>query len=165
MVGSFHGHAHNRKCQLDWHPTYVKGVGLTECEGCEHVFSMSNDLARSTRHGMQFHRHQAIEQYFAFWDEDKYAALSEYSIANHHYLTDDMLGQYIYNHYREALTAAKTLKEELGDLRSQLNLTDEDFQRFHAEERAYLELSKQPPIRDQLCIKYVQVLDELETRK
>ena len=79
MVGSFHGLAHNHKCQLDWHPTYVKGAGLTEGEGCEHVFSISNDLARSTRHGTQFHRHQAIEQYFAFWDEDKYAALSKYS--------------------------------------------------------------------------------------
>ena len=76
-----------------------------------------------------------------------------------------MLGQYIYNHYQEVLTAMKTLKEELRDLRSQLNLTDEDFQRFHTEEHAYLELSKQPPIQDQLCIKYVQVLDELETHK
>ena len=76
-----------------------------------------------------------------------------------------MLGQYIYNHYREVLTAVKTLKEELGNLGSQLNLMDEDFQWFHAEERAYLELSKQPPIRDQLCIKYVQVLDSLETCK
>ncbi|KAG2369623.1 hypothetical protein BDR07DRAFT_1266912 [Suillus spraguei] len=23
MVGAFHGHAHNRKCQLDWHPMYI----------------------------------------------------------------------------------------------------------------------------------------------
>ena len=165
MVGSFHGHAHNCKCQLDWHPTYVRGVGLTEGEGCEHMFSMSNELTQSTCHGMQFHCHQAIEQYFAFWDEDKYATLSKYSSPITITWLIDMLGQYIYNHYWEVLTAVKTLKEELRDLRSQLNLTDEDFQRFHTEEHAYLELSKQPPIQDQLCIKYVQVLDELETRK
>jgi len=27
MVGSFHGHAHNRQCQLDWHPMYITGIG------------------------------------------------------------------------------------------------------------------------------------------
>ncbi|KAI5998403.1 hypothetical protein F5J12DRAFT_906882 [Pisolithus orientalis] len=74
MVGSFHGHEYNCKCQLGWHPTYVKGEGLTE----------------GTCHSTEFHCHQAIKQYFTFWDEDKYATLS----------------QYIYNHYQEAAVAA-----------------------------------------------------------
>jgi len=76
MVGAFHGHAHNRRCQLDWHPMYIDGTGHTEGEGCEHVFSASNELARSTRHATVFHRHQTIEEHFAFWDADKYASLS-----------------------------------------------------------------------------------------
>ncbi|KAG2153956.1 hypothetical protein DEU56DRAFT_726160 [Suillus clintonianus] len=76
MVGAFHGHAHNRKCQLDWHPMYIPGIGHTEGEGCEHVFSSSNELARSTRHATPFHRRQTIEEHFSFWDADKYAALS-----------------------------------------------------------------------------------------
>jgi hypothetical protein len=76
MVGAFHGHAHNRRCQLDWHPMYIEGTGLTEGEGCEHIFSSSNDLARSTRHVSLFHRQQTIEEHFVFWDQDKYAALS-----------------------------------------------------------------------------------------
>ncbi|KAI5986630.1 hypothetical protein EDD15DRAFT_2389827 [Pisolithus albus] len=45
MVGTFHGHAHNRLCQLDWHPMYIEGAGNTEGEGCEHVFSAFNELA------------------------------------------------------------------------------------------------------------------------
>ena len=77
MVGTFHGHAHNRLCQLDWHPMYIDGTGNSEGEGCEHVFSASNELARSTRHASAFHRHQAIEQHFAFWKQDKYEALSK----------------------------------------------------------------------------------------
>lgn len=76
MVGAFHGHAHNRRCQLDWHPMYIDGTGHMEGEGCEHVFASSNELARSTRHASAFHRHQTIEEHFAFWDDDKYAALS-----------------------------------------------------------------------------------------
>jgi hypothetical protein len=77
MVGAFHGHAHNRSCQLKWHPTYIEGTGHTEGEGCEHVFSSSNDLARSARHASRFHRHQMIEEHFNFWNADKYANLSE----------------------------------------------------------------------------------------
>lgn len=81
MVGAFHGHAHNRRCQLDWHPMYIDGTGHTEGEGCEHVFASSNELARSTRHASAFHRHQTIEEHFSFWDEDKYAALSMVHVA------------------------------------------------------------------------------------
>ncbi|KIJ45984.1 hypothetical protein M422DRAFT_128332, partial [Sphaerobolus stellatus SS14] len=32
-VGSFHGHAHCRSCQLDWHPLHVEGAGLDDFEG------------------------------------------------------------------------------------------------------------------------------------
>ncbi|KAI6016430.1 hypothetical protein PISMIDRAFT_119470, partial [Pisolithus microcarpus 441] len=45
LVGAFHGHAHNCKCQLNWHPLYIRGTGNTKGEGCKHVFSVSNDLA------------------------------------------------------------------------------------------------------------------------
>ncbi|KAI6018902.1 hypothetical protein PISMIDRAFT_113077 [Pisolithus microcarpus 441] len=44
LVGAFHGHPHNHKCQLDWHLLYICGKGNTEGEGCEHMFSASNDL-------------------------------------------------------------------------------------------------------------------------
>ncbi|KAG1719913.1 hypothetical protein EDB19DRAFT_1898598 [Suillus lakei] len=80
MVGAFHGHAHNRKCQLNWHPMFITGTGHTEGEGCEHIFSSSNELAWSTRHASAFHQHQSIEEHFTFWDADKYAALAELSV-------------------------------------------------------------------------------------
>jgi hypothetical protein len=76
MVGAFHRHAHNRLCQLRWHPLYIKGTSHMEGEGCEHIFSSSNDLAWSTRHVSRFHHHQSINEHFNFWDQDKYANLS-----------------------------------------------------------------------------------------
>ncbi|KAG1854936.1 hypothetical protein DFJ58DRAFT_716274 [Suillus subalutaceus] len=100
MVGAFHGHAHNRRCQIDWHPLYIEGTGHTEGEGCEHIFSSSNELARSTRHASPFHRHQAIEQHFSFWDEDKYAALT--------------------------LTAVQTLSAELATLQNFLRFHEQE---------------------------------------
>jgi hypothetical protein len=75
LVGAFHGHAHNRACQLDWHPLYVKGAGRSDFEGCERVFASSNEQASGTRHASWFHRRQALDEHFNFWDEDKYANL------------------------------------------------------------------------------------------
>ena len=78
MVGAFHGYAHNHACQLQWHPLYIHGTGKSEGEGCEHIFSASNDLARTTWYASRFHRHQAIEEHFTCWDEEKYALLCMY---------------------------------------------------------------------------------------
>ncbi|KAG2033748.1 hypothetical protein BDR03DRAFT_871373 [Suillus americanus] len=78
MVGASYGHTHNQKCQLDWHPMYILGIGHTEGEGCEHIFSSSNELARSMRHATSFHQCQTIKEHFSFWDADKYAALSAF---------------------------------------------------------------------------------------
>ncbi|KAG2112534.1 uncharacterized protein F5147DRAFT_744450 [Suillus discolor] len=149
MVGAFHGHAHNRKCQLDWHPMYIPGTGHTEGEGCEHVFSSSNELARSTRHASPFHRRQTIKEHFSFWDADKYATLSNF----------------IWNHYREALNSIQTLTVELATIKAELCLTDEDLSQFLKDECDYLDGLKLPPVRDQLCIRYVEVLDELAQQR
>ncbi|KAF8331610.1 hypothetical protein F5887DRAFT_1063993 [Amanita rubescens] len=121
MVGAFHGHSHNRGCQLSWHPLYIKGTGLTEGEGCEHIFASSNDIARNTRHGSRFHRQQAIEEHFKFWDQDKYALLSKF----------------IVNHYREAADAIQILESELTLLKAHLGLSDEDFEKFYEQEKEY----------------------------
>ncbi|KIK13717.1 hypothetical protein PISMIDRAFT_118360, partial [Pisolithus microcarpus 441] len=140
MVGAFHGHAHNRLCQLGWHPMYIEGTGNTEGEGCEHVFSAFNELAQSTRHATWFHRRQAIEEHIAFWNQDKY----------------EVLTRFIRNHYREAMDSVRRLSSELTFLKAALNLSDEDFPRFIAEERSYLNSLKQQPVQDMQKVCYVQ---------
>ena len=69
LVGSFHGHAHNRLCQLSHLTTYVKGLGLEDLEGCERFFSKSNALASSVRYASRFHRKQRIVEYLQHMDE------------------------------------------------------------------------------------------------
>ena len=73
IVPAFHGHSHNRKCQLDWHPVYRKGAGKEDFEGCERFFSFFNGLAANTRLATAFHRHQAIEGLVARWAGVKHA--------------------------------------------------------------------------------------------
>jgi hypothetical protein len=74
VVPSFHGHAHNRGCQLHWHPMYTEGVGLEDFEECERTFGKSNELAAVTRLASPYHRVQHIDEHFAFHDQDKHAA-------------------------------------------------------------------------------------------
>jgi len=47
LINAFHGHAHNRLCQLDNLTTYIEGLGLEDLEGCKRAFSKSNALASS----------------------------------------------------------------------------------------------------------------------
>ncbi|KAG2055400.1 hypothetical protein BDR06DRAFT_981976 [Suillus hirtellus] len=145
MVGVFHGHAHNCKCQLVWHPMYILGTGHSEGEGCKHIFSASNELAHSTRHASLFHWHQNIEEHFAFWDTDKYAVLSNF----------------LSNHYQEATKQISVLMAELAIIQSELGLTDADFPYFLKEEHGYLDGLKQPPKKDHLSVQYIEVLNEL----
>ncbi|KAJ7912620.1 hypothetical protein B0H13DRAFT_2250917 [Mycena leptocephala] len=60
LVGAFHGHAHNRLCQLRFLATYIEGLGLEDLEGCERFFSRSNGLAKSVRYTSRFHRQQEL---------------------------------------------------------------------------------------------------------
>ncbi|KAF8462507.1 hypothetical protein JB92DRAFT_2160816 [Gautieria morchelliformis] len=64
VVPAFHGHAHNRLCQLSYHILMSKGFGLEDLETCERVFSGSNSVAQLTRHATPFHRRQFIDMYF-----------------------------------------------------------------------------------------------------
>ena len=75
------------------------------------------------------------------------------------------LARFIRNHYQEAMTTIRELSSELAILKTTLDLSDDDFPRFVAEERAYLSSLKQPPARDVLQIRYVQVLGDLEEKK
>lgn len=166
MIGTFHGHAHNWQCQLDWHPKYISGTGHSEGEGCEHIFSASNELTRSMRHASRFHWHQAIEEHYTFWDMDKYAALSSWYLImqwclDHNANVLPESGTFLWNHYQEALNSVQMLTAELEAITCELGLSDGDFPEFFAQERTYLDTLKHPPPWDQLCIRYVEVFDEL----
>ena len=76
-----------------------------------------------------------------------------------------VIARFIRNHYREASESVHILTDELVILKATLKLTDADFQCFLVEERTYLTSLKQPLPNDQLKIRYVQILDELEEHK
>ena len=69
LVDAFHGHAHNRLCQLSHLATNTTGVGIEDLGMCERAFSGSNALGGVTRYMGAFHRMQAITRYFEDADD------------------------------------------------------------------------------------------------
>ena len=74
---AFHGYAHNRLCQLSFHPLYRDGYGIEDLEGMERVFSASNSVARGIRFASRYHWTQSLYLHFIQWDTDKYLELSK----------------------------------------------------------------------------------------
>ncbi|KAJ7326440.1 hypothetical protein DFH08DRAFT_916887 [Mycena albidolilacea] len=148
LVGSFHGHAHNRLCQLSFLATYVEGMGLEDLEGCERYFSRSNGLAKSCRYASRFHRQQEITTYAKHFDSfETYANLSKFLCTN----------------YRQALAILKTepaLQKWMGQEGA------DSYARFHEwlqEEKDYLLSLKDAPKTnvETLEMEYVQKLVNL----
>jgi Kyakuja-Dileera-Zisupton transposase len=165
-VNAFHGHAHNRGCQLRWHPLYIVGMGRSEGEGCERIFSASNAVACGTRHATKFHRHQAIKEHFAFWDEDKYAKLGKYlPTESSSRIITHRLGKFLFNHYHAALSVIEKLTPDVQKLQESLGIVDGEFERYIEQERKYLEGLKEEPLEYRLQFRYVDALDDLAQRQ
>ncbi|KAJ7899640.1 hypothetical protein B0H13DRAFT_2234208 [Mycena leptocephala] len=130
LVGAFHGHAHNRMCQLRFLTTYVRGLGLEDLEGCERFFSKSNALSRSTRYASVFHRRQSIATYLAHVDNfETYANLSKFLVNNYRQALD-ILDQEDSLHFamgQAGISGTEVFEERLRQEKEYLNnLSKED---------------------------------------
>ncbi|KAJ6463862.1 hypothetical protein DFH09DRAFT_1267388 [Mycena vulgaris] len=152
LVGSFHGHTHNRLCQLRFLATYVEGMGLEDLEGCERFFSRSNGLAKSCRYASRFHRQQEITTYVKQSDSFE-------TYAN--------LGKFLTSNYRQALTILKSESALKAWMRAE---GIEDYAQFHEwleEEKTYLMSLKNAPKTnvESLEMEYVQKLVNLNSHR
>ncbi|KAI6034650.1 hypothetical protein BKA83DRAFT_4470170 [Pisolithus microcarpus] len=147
LINAFHGHAHNRLCQLDNLTTYVEGLGLEDLEGCERAFSKSNALASSTRYASIFHRRQAIAYYFEHSDEmEVYANLTKFLL----------------NNYKQALDILSNGRATLERLMRELRVSDPvTFKVWLDEERLYLKSLLHEPPEESLQMEYWQRLVNL----
>ncbi|KDR71991.1 hypothetical protein GALMADRAFT_74411 [Galerina marginata CBS 339.88] len=142
VVPSFHGHAHNRGCQLYWHPMYTEGVGLEDFEECERTFGKSNELAAVTRLASPYHRIQHIDEHFMFHDQDKHAAA----------------GNFILQNYRQALDKIATESQQLAALAAQLKTTNADYEAYLQAECEHLQSLKSEPAQVQQAVDYMELL-------
>ncbi|PPR06009.1 hypothetical protein CVT24_004721 [Panaeolus cyanescens] len=143
LVGSFHGHAHNRLCQLSNLATYVKGLGLEDLEGCERFFSKSNALASALRYASTFHRRQKIEGFVKHNDE--------FDVSHN-------LSKFIVDNYKQALEILST--EEVLKKKMEANGISgpEVFDAWKKEEHEYLTNLSKEPVEETLNMAYYQKL-------
>ncbi|KAJ7086900.1 hypothetical protein B0H15DRAFT_950408 [Mycena belliarum] len=146
VVPAFHGHAHNRCCQLGWHPMYVEGVGLEDFEECERTFCLSNNLASCTRLATPFHRQQQIDEHFQFHDFDKHAAS----------------GNFIFQNYRQAVEKITLNMVKLHVLEEQLHTTAADYEKDLKDEAQHLESLKHEPPEVARTVEYMELLGKYE---
>ncbi|KAJ7044323.1 hypothetical protein C8F04DRAFT_1027413 [Mycena alexandri] len=146
LVGAFHGHAHNRRCQLSNLATYVSGMGLEDLEGCESYFSKSNALAATTRYATAFHRQQAITTYMKHTDTaDAYQGLS----------------LLLANKYRRALKIKASLPLLRQTMASMGVATRSVFEDWLEKEKTYLASLTKEPEHETLQMEYYQKLVNL----
>ncbi|KAJ7232802.1 hypothetical protein C8J57DRAFT_1480529 [Mycena rebaudengoi] len=147
LVGAFHGHGHNRLCQLCNLAT--KGIGLEDLEYCETFFSKSNALAPSTRYCTSFHRQQAIAAYLQHTDVfDTYQSLS----------------LLLANKYKRALEMKRTAPA-LEETMRQLGIdSGETFAGWLAAEMDCLRNLSKEPLEETLAMEYYQKLVNLAER-
>ncbi|KAJ7609967.1 hypothetical protein FB45DRAFT_982293 [Roridomyces roridus] len=152
LVPAFHGHAHNRFCQVYRLANYRKGMGLEDLETCERYFSHSNGLAKSCRYSSCFHRQQEISTYMKRFDNvETYANLSKFLCSN----------------YWQAIGILKT-EHIIGGFLKQEGLQDESvFEKWLEEERKVLRgLKSGAAVKPEtLEMEYVQKLMALESAK
>ncbi|KAJ7432670.1 hypothetical protein B0H11DRAFT_2165186 [Mycena galericulata] len=167
LIGAFHGHAHNRLCQLHYLANYVHGMGLEDMEGCERWFSGANALARSTRYATVFHRKQAIRTYTAHHDTfEVYANLSEFfnSLLSGISLMPTQ-GSFLVNNYWQALDIIDT-KPALYEAMAQEGIPDvSEFPRRLKAELDMLKSLKSEPAEETDKMDYYQKLVNLEARR
>ncbi|KAF8150127.1 hypothetical protein B0H34DRAFT_757442 [Crassisporium funariophilum] len=143
LVGTFHGHAHNRLCQSRFLAIYVAGLGLEDLEGCERCFAKSNALASSIRYMSVYHCRQAIWEYFRHTDK---------------FETYQNLSTFLLNNYKQALALLDTRPAVAAALKKLGAEDEETVEGWLKEEGEYLQGLSKEPLQETREMEYYKLL-------
>ncbi len=77
-VGKFHLPAHNAACRYKFAFQYLPGVGQTDGEALERIWSILNLLAARTREMAEGHRHDVINYFYGEMNTLRTLKIGEY---------------------------------------------------------------------------------------
>lgn len=75
----FHAYAHNWLCQLEFHPLFNKGWGLSDGEGLERLWSYLSPLVSPLRYATRNHRLSSVSHRLKPHNEKGIKKLCEYT--------------------------------------------------------------------------------------
>ena len=163
-VDAFHGHAHNRLCQLSNHPLFLKGFGLEDLATCERIFAGTNLATRLIQHASHFHWLQFLDLQMDQWDKDKYLELSMCSINSHLlFANTGNAGKFLFNNYKQAIAIISDYTPDINALKAiSPGLANEDFIKWREEETQYLRSLRLEPEYDAQVVAYVEALEAVK---
>ncbi|KZT50420.1 hypothetical protein CALCODRAFT_418002, partial [Calocera cornea HHB12733] len=144
-VGAFHGYAHNRKCQLEFHPRIQCTAGLEDFETNEWIFSRQNGTAHLFRYASRFHRHMTLHLFWEQWDHDRRAVLADF----------------LHKKYKHALEILDTVGPTVRLYQARSQISDEQFRQFIVDEKEYFQQLRKEPEEEKIQYEYLETLQEL----
>ncbi|KAG8752940.1 hypothetical protein FRC12_011728 [Ceratobasidium sp. 428] len=145
IVPAFHAWAHNRLCQISWHPVWQPSLGLEDFEWCERVFSSSNQVAQCTCHASRSTRHRMIELHFRRWDSDR----------------EGSTARFLFNNHMQARAVVAEYTAHIERLPPDARIADEEVEALVLAEHKYLAGLQNKPARDAKRVDYVMELRSL----
>ena len=76
-VGKFHGPAHELSCRYQYSFNYLPGVGMTDGEAVERIWSSLKGISLRTREMASGHRHDTINDFHDYKNVDRTNRLRE----------------------------------------------------------------------------------------
>lgn len=146
VIGTMHGYAHERKCQLLFLMLYIVGTGIEDGEACERYFAVTNALAGITRHQSIFHRRQAIAEFV--YHQDNFETYAKTSL-------------FIYNNYKQALGILQGRDAVAKGMKEAGIVNSDTFYSWLTEEGVYLRSLQKTPARETLEMEYFLKLEGL----
>lgn len=80
VVPAFHLEAHVDKCKALFSPRYTRGVGQTEFESIERVWSVLNGAASSTKEMRPGHRRDTLDDFCGYANWTKTIRLGKFQL-------------------------------------------------------------------------------------
>ncbi|KAI8142642.1 hypothetical protein BJV82DRAFT_516081, partial [Fennellomyces sp. T-0311] len=81
-VTVFHAYAHSMSCQVKYHPWYIEGMGLTDGEGLERLWSYLGGFVAITRQMSAKRRLSTLINGLTYYKHDRIYGLRKYNISN-----------------------------------------------------------------------------------
>ena len=79
-VGKFHIPAHKVACRYEYSFNYLPGVGMTDGEAVERIWSSLNSISLRTREMASGHRHDTINDFHDYKNVDRTNRLREFDV-------------------------------------------------------------------------------------
>jgi Kyakuja-Dileera-Zisupton transposase len=161
-VPLWHGWAHNRLCQLQFHPLYQEGLGLKDAEGCERVFSRTNGCARAIRYSTKFHRKQVIDMTVKQWNAEKVQNIGEFVLWHFLPILNRSIALFLYNNYKQAISILKSNEFAVMQLENLGIAKRDDFEGYIQAEQDYLRSLKREPPMESIHLNYLELLVKVQ---